>query len=1051
MSAPFKIYNASAGSGKTYTLVKDYLKILLAAKEKEAFRYILAVTFTNKAVAEMKERIIKNLKEFASETIIEQPTDMFEAICNDLKWHPAQLQQKASQVLKSILHNYAFFDVATIDEFTHRVIRTFAFDLKLPLNFEVELDTDALLNEAVDNLISKAGEDSLISKVLIDFALEKTDDDKSWDIGFDLNKIAKHLTKENDRNHLLQLKDKTLEDYNALKELLKKRIATTEEALVAVAETVLNVITSCGLEYNDFTRSTLPNHFKKIVAKNFDERGLYGNKLQENLEDGKLYNKSLEASKASTIDEIIPQLTEAYHSCKKQYYQLHFYKNFYKNCTPLSVLNAIQNELEIIKEEQRLLLISEFNTIISEAIKDEPTPFIYERLGEKYRHYFIDEFQDTSEMQWENFIPLISNKVQTEYVDGTPGTLTLVGDAKQSIYRWRGGKAEQFIDLYRADGENPFFVAKETISLPVNYRSCDEIINFNNAFFGHVSEVFQNETYRDLYKNHSAQKTSGKKGGYVELSFIDAKTKDEEVEQIPEKVVQIIKQLTQKGYSYSDICVLTRKKWQGIAVGDVLTSLEEPIPIISSETLLLKHAPEINFINAIITLAIQPQNNERKIEVLQYLATHKLNITEKHNFFATNIALPVETLFENISDFKFSEFLQMPLYDAIEYIIRSFNLAETSNAYIQFYLDFVLEYTQKKQIGFSGFLEHWEKKKDNLSIVASDAEDAVQIMTIHKAKGLEFPVVIFPFGNLDLYQEIEPKVWYPIAKENHLDFGESFLSYNTALQNYSELGNQLYEERRAKLELDNINLLYVTFTRAVEQLYIITKKELDRSGNEKLASYSGWYINYLKKIGIWNDAQELYIFGEKTAEIFQKDSHLAKNIRQSKCISTAKESHNINIIAKHGLLWDTNQEQAIEKGNLMHDILAQIKYESDIDFVLDDYLSRGSIDAAQKKVLTEAIQRIVSHPELEKYFSNSVTILNEKDIITKTGTIIRPDRIVLEAGKKATIIDYKTGMHASVNEQQIYEYGEVLKEMGFAIQKLILVYINQEIQIKYIQ
>ena len=1048
MSTPFIIYNASAGSGKTYTLVKDYLRILLSANHKEAYKQILAVTFTNKAVAEMKARIIENLNAFAFD---EESTHapMFVELAADLKLHPAQLQQKAKEVLKSILHNYAFFEVATIDKFTHSVIRTFAYDLKLPLNFEVELDTDALLNEAVDQLISKAGESKLISDVLIEFALEKADDDKSWDIAFDLNKIAKLLLNENQEPHLRKLKHKTLEDFSDLKILLKTKIKTTSEQLVNAGKTVLELIRNAGLEFDDFLRKTLPNHFQKIADGDFDEKRLYGNKLAEALENGAVYKKALDTGKAATIDALLPQLNEVYHSCKATVYELSFLRNFYKNATPLSVLNAIQTELEIIKEEQNLLLISEFNTLISETIKDEPAPFIYERLGEKYKHYFIDEFQDTSIMQWENLIPLISNKLQTEALQGKGGSLTIVGDAKQSIYRWRGGKAEQFIGLNHE--VDPFMVGKEKVELPRNYRSYDEIINFNNSFFQHISKFFSNEKYANIYEHGSSQLTNDKKGGFISLDFIEAKTVEEEFEIIPEKVILKIQELLEKGFQYSDICVLTRRKSEGIAIADILSTHQ--IPIISSETLLISRSREVQFITDVLRLAIQPKNNEVKLHLLNYLATEKLHITQTHNFLKTHVSLEPEALFESLTkfNFDFTYFLQLSLYEAVEYCIRAFKLTDESDAYLQFFLDFVLEYTQKKQLGFAGFLEHWEKKQKHLSIVASGSENAIQIMTIHKAKGLEFPVVIFPFASTDIYKEIEPKLWFPIAKDDFNGFEEAYLNLNSTIQEYGEVGEQLYLERQSQLELDNFNILYVVFTRAVQQLHVITKKEMDRNGNERLQTFSGLFINYLKENGHWNDELATYTYGNYEENLAKaKHSEKINTIVQEQFISTAKEDHDLHLLTKQGLLWDTTQEQAIEKGNLIHDVLAQIKYPSDIDFVLDEYISKGIIDAQQREKLSESINRVINHAEIAPYFNQDNTVYNEKDIISKTGKIMRPDRIVVNTNNETTIIDYKTGMHNPFYVEQVYEYADTLVEMDFKVTNKILLYINEEISIKYI-
>ncbi len=1047
---PFIIYNASAGSGKTYTLVKDYLRILLSSVQKEVYKQILAVTFTNKAVAEMKARIIENLNAFAfDETAKDAP--MFLELAADLKLHPAQLQQKAKEVLKSILHNYAFFEVATIDKFTHSVIRTFAYDLKLPLNFEVELDTDALLNEAVDQLISKAGEDKLISEVLIEYALEKADDDKSWDIAFDLNKIAKLLLNENEKPHLRKLKNKTLEDFSELKEVLKKKINTTSEELAKAGESVLELLQHEGLEFDDFLRKTLPNHFKKIAEKDFNEKSLYGNKLADNLADGHVYKKTLDPTKAATIDSLLPQLTELYHSCKENVYELSFLKNFYKNATPLSVLNAIQQELETIKEEQNLLLISEFNTLISETIKDEPAPFIYERLGEKYKHYFIDEFQDTSEMQWQNLIPLIANKLQTEATDAKSGSLTIVGDAKQSIYRWRGGKAEQFIELNKKEELAPFFVEKDPRNLPRNYRSYDEIINFNNDFFQHIASFFYDTTFQDIYKIGAAQLTNSKKGGFISFDFIEAKTMEEEFEIIPEKVVATIQEVLQKGFKHKDICVLTRRKSEGIAVADALSAHE--IPIISSETLLIKRSREVQFINDVLKLAIQPKNNEVKLHLLNYLATEKLQLPQKHQFLKKHVGLEPEALFTALTDFDFdfTYFLQLSLYEAVEYCIRAFQLTDESDAYLQFFLDFVLEYTQKKQLGFAGFLEHWEKKKEHISIMASGSEDAVQIMTIHKSKGLEFPVVIFPFANTDIYKEVEPKLWYPINKDDFNGFEEAYLNLNSTIKEYGELGETLYAERRSQLELDNFNILYVACTRPVQQLHIITKKDVDSKGNERLQTFSGLFINYLKAKEMWNDELSSYTFGISAENLAKANSSEdIITITQENFISTAKEDHNLHLMTKQGLLWDTSQEAAIEKGNLIHDILAQIKYPSDVVFVLDEYISKGIIDEQQREKLEESISLVVNHPEISTYFHQDNTVYNEKDIISKAGKILRPDRIVVNPSNETIIIDYKTGKHDPFYVEKIYEYADTLAEMSFSVTKKILLYINEEINVKYV-
>ncbi|MFK7746811.1 MAG: UvrD-helicase domain-containing protein, partial [Kordia sp.] len=665
-------------------------------------------------------------------------------------------------------------------------------------------------------------------------------------------------------------------------------------------------------------------------------------------------------------------------------------------------------------------------------------------------HYFIDEFQDTSEMQWQNLIPLISNKLQTETLSTKSGSLTIVGDAKQSIYRWRGGKAEQFIELNKKEDTAPFFVEKDPRSLPKNYRSYDEIVNFNNNFFQHISQFFQKEEFQEIYKKTATQLTNDKKGGFIKFDFVQAKTRKDEFEIIPEKVITKIEELLKNNFRHKDICILTRKKKEGYAISDAISS--KGIPIISSETLLIKRSQKVQFITNVLRLAIQPKNNEVKLHLLNYLATDKLDISKKHEFLKAHVTLEPEALFEALNfDFDFTYFLQLSLYEAVEYCVRAFQLTKESDAYIQFFLDFVLDYTQKKQLGFAGFLEHWEKKKDKLSTIASEDEDAIQIMTIHKSKGLEFPVVIFPFANTDIYKEVEPKIWYPINQEDFNGFEEAYINFNNSIQEYGEIGKNIYAERRSQLELDNFNILYVTLTRAVQQLHIITIKDINSKGNENLKKFSGLFINYLKETSRWNDELTSYTFGASEENLAEaNNSQDIHTITLQKFISTAKEEHNLHLMTKQGLLWDTSQEAAIEKGNLIHDILAQIKYPSDIDFVLDEYISKGIIDEQQREKLEGSIYHVIHHPEIISYFHQDNTVYNEKDIISKAGKILRPDRIVVNTNNETTIIDYKTGMHDPRYVEKIYEYSDTLEEMGFTVSKKILLYINEQIIVKYV-
>ena len=1038
-NSAFKIYNASAGSGKTFTLAKSYIKILVQAKSNDQFRSILAITFTNKAVGEMKERIVNMLKLFSSEESLSQPNPMFKAICEELSMPSEQLHSKSKHLLKHIIHNYAAFDISTIDGFTHRVVRTFAHDLKLPVNFEVELDQERLLNEAVDSLIAKAGSDKALTNILIDFAIEKADDDKSWDISYDFNKISKLLVNENDFAAIQTLKDKSLDDFKNLKAHLAKQILQLDNDIVKTAEKSLSLIEESGLQYDDFNRSSLPKHFENLKTKKIDIK--FDATWQNDLIEGNtLYPKRVNEGIASTIESIQSTLAEAFIKTKTSVFELKLKKGFYKNITPLSVLNAIQRELNALKDEQNKMLISEFNKIISKEIKDQPTPFIYERLGEKFKHYFIDEFQDTSKMQWENLVPLLENALSTSH-----GSAMLVGDAKQAIYRWRGGEAEQFIDLYNKT-ENPFQVEAQVLTLDTNYRSAKEIINFNNLFFNYLGgHYFSNSAYADLFKNAN-QKTFSKDEGYVNLNFLDIQKEDNSNDLYASQVLKTIKQSQANGFALNDICVLVRKRKEGVNIANYLS--ESGIKITSSETLLLKNSYKVTFINAFLKLLLQPNNDSLKVEVLSYLSEQR-HIDDKHQFFITYLKANLDDMFETLKELNVyidrNELLQLPLYELVEHIVRLFNLNENSDAYLQFYLDVVLEFTQKQNSDLGAFISFFEKKQDNLSVVTPENMNAVKIMTIHKSKGLEFSVVIFPFADLNIYKELEPKVWFPVDKNEYTSFETLLLHYNKDVEHFGAIGSTIYNTHQSQLELDNINLLYVVLTRAVDQLFIISKKDISSKSLVNENTYAGMLISYLQSIGEWSDLKLNYSFGQLTQnkKIDKKD----ETPDALKFISTRKEDHNLSILTKGGLLWDTKQEKAIERGNLVHFVLSKIKNIQDIDFAFSELLVSGDITTQNLKELKSLVLNVIEHPKLKSYFQDNFKIYNERDIITGSGQVLRPDRLNINSKNEVAIIDYKTGDQKAHHKSQLNTYDYVLNQMNLKVTNKLLVYINDTIDV----
>ena len=1033
----FQVYNASAGSGKTFTLVKEYLKVLLKSEDIFRFQKILAITFTNKAAGEMKERVLESLQDFS----IGKENDLFQIIISEIVIDTSTIQERSKKILDAILQNYSAFSITTIDSFTHKIIKIFAYDLGLSLNFEVEMDAVSLLNEAVDVLLSKIGTDKELTKILIDFSLEKVDEDTSWDISRELNEFSRILLNEDDTKHFRKLSDKKLEDFINLKTKLSKHQQEIKNQFIAIGGKGLKIIETTKLEYKDFYSSMLPNHFAALLNNPNKAKFFEASKLRERIEEHKFYANSKSDDIKNLIEEILPELLVLYMQSEKLYQQLLMNKMVLKSLIPLAVLNRINLELTEIKEDNNIQLNSEFNQLISDNIKDQPAPFIYERIGQRFMHYFIDEMQDTSKLQWKNLVPLIDNALAQEN-----SNLLLVGDGKQAIYRWRGGEAEQFISL-GSNAKEPFQIPKEIKTLETNFRSYSEVINFNNSFFQHAAVFLENKEYNQLFLDGNKQLENTKKGGFISLSFLEKEAEKElELIKYPKKVLEKINELKSQ-FALNEICVIVRKKKEGIAIANYLS--ENGVDIISSESLLLENSSKVNFIINILQIIQHPDDKETVLEVLYFLHNHLQLNTNKHVFISEIIHQSNESFFQYLKKygvlFEVLHFYQLPFYEKVEEIIRGFKLMHSSDSYVQFFLDVVLE-QQRKGISIQGFLDFWKEKKSNLSIVAPKSGNAVQVITIHKSKGLEFPVVIFPY-ELDIYRQINPKVWLDALPDNFNEFKELLVPFGKDLKYLNNRGLEIYQEQRQELELDNFNLLYVALTRAVEQLHIITEKKILSNGDENTNFSSGVFINYLKAKNLWDDKQLDYSFGNLVRKSKAQEIITSSEIQQE-FISTPWQEHNIYMLASASRLWDTKQGKAIEYGNLIHEMMAKIITELDVEKVVNHYMQNGIINKKESTIIYNDIQKIVNHTELYNYFSENVTIFNEREIVDIDNQIMIPDRLVFNQKNEVTIIDYKTGKPSKSYHQQLLRYERVLKSMNFKVEKKLLIYINEEILVE---
>ena len=1044
----FSIYDASAGSGKTYALVKEYLKIILSASKNDAYRNILAITFTNKAVHEMKSRIVGSLSEFTKEfpeIPNQKAQDLMLDLSIDLELSIPQIKTKAQSIIKHIIHNYAAFDISTIDKFTHKVIRAFAHDLNLPVTFEVTLDTENLLTEAVDALIAQAGEDAILTKLLIDFTLEKADDDKSWDISQEIFFTGKLVLNENNREEISQFQDKSIEDFGIIKTKLKNACELLAEESSILAKSIFSIIDQNGIDQKSFSAGHFPNHLTTIQLKKFNN----ANKKYHEFDDIKI----LKAAKdRDSIESVIPEFLSILDLVYKNYEKYDFYKAFLKNITPLSLLNTISNEFAKIQKEQNTLSISEFNAIIHSEIQNQPAPFIYERLGERYRHFFIDEFQDTSEMQWQNLIPLIDNALSGE-IEGEKGTLMIVGDPKQSIYRWRGGKAEQFIELSK--DKNPFNNPdKKQFTLGTNYRSYSEVVEFNNDFFKFLSNEFTDLDYKDLYKNHSHQKNNEKLGGYVNISFIPKAEAKKEEEELVEKEAQFlaatlatIQKVKSQGFEYQEIVILTRKRKQGIAVANYLT--EQGIPLLSSETLLIQNATEVKFIINLLKYLRNPSDSESKALFLHYFSEHHQDQMSVHDFIKTGMEIKQESAFEKwLEQFEialpFKNIRKKSLYETVEIIVSKFVHLNTNNAYVHYFLDLVLERDVRTQSGISDFLNYWDKNSEKFSIPSPEGKNAVRIMTIHKSKGLEFPVVIMPFAEEDYVKKPKDKLWLD-SENDDLGLPKVLIDNTKSVEGFGANAALVFGQKKQEELLDNINVLYVALTRAEEQLYVISQVvEPNDQGNYPY-NMASFFIKFLENLRVYDANKLAFEFGSSAKK--SKEIEPTNSIITIPKIGEIMDPKRIKISQREALMWGTHQQEAIEFGNTIHEILSYINTKNDIDLALTKALESGIITSKQSAIVFKTLQEIVGHADLSYYFSSENKVLNEQTIIQHEGKISKPDRMVFGTNNEVFLLDYKTGAHQSKYQLQLENYQNAIEKMGYQVTKKALVYIGEKIEV----
>lgn len=1070
------IYRASAGSGKTYRLAAEYITQLI--RTPESYSRILAVTFTNKATNEMKERILRELLTLTKG----EESSIGNEIAETLSISKDELRFKAKRALSLILHDYSNFSISTIDSFVQRVLQSLLWEIGLQGKFDIELDSNYALSLAADNLLDGASENKRVLEWLTEMVKSRLDDGSHWDIRKALVELGKEIFSETfrlmDSEDIEKITNK--QEAYSFKEKLDKYSKNIADEISSKGKEFLKEIEAHGLGVESFVhgKSGLIGFVLKCSNLNSKDEILPegGQRLQDALNDpsGVSWVKK-EVSKNKTafapietliVTNLFAKLNELYNSVIEKGAHYATAKLISQNLNNLGLIGDLWHEVKELSKTEGFILISDSHQLLREFVKETDAPFVFEKMGNRYDHFLIDEFQDTSIVQWHNFKPLIANGL-------AQGNFSMVvGDVKQSIYRWRNGDWQILAEGLQRDFKD-YSIDERFLS--TNYRSQPLIVNFNNIFFEKALELstdriveetidinpelanklkrMLNNAYKDI-KQIPKEKNSNL-GGCVEVRIAETNSAADYnlvlSKQLPELIVSL-----QTKYSYSNIAILIRNKKEGTAIAEMLMEHNKKQPtnsskidFISQEGLLLKSSATVRLIIAAIRI-IQNSNNEiAQRELIKELTTVEyLPITNWHNQFS------VETVHRETQ--WLSQLELLPLQEIFENIVARYNLTSCSGelAYIADIHEQILSFPAKKGADINRFLEWWDEKSDGLSLNIPETNNAISILTIHKSKGLQFPVVIIPNANWDF----KPKgatslVWVSVPIEPFNGLPRYPVSLKTNAK-FSLLANEFMENRMQEL-VDNLNLLYVAFTRPENELYIFSKYADTKSTETKPLSNTGVVIKSILNT-TYNElgasCSNEFIEGVNVDTYLIKKEQVGNAIAHSDLqrehwITTSYPTNRTmpkirtNRDSRDFFGEATTTTKAIEYGKLMHLVFSNIKTATEVDTTIVNMVREGFINSESKNELSAKLHKILSNEPMAKWFSENYKVVNEATILTPDGSSYRPDRVMIN-DEETLVVDFKFGAPSPSHSKQILRYVYLLIEMGYKNVKGFLWYVD---------
>ena len=1050
MQNSYSVINASAGSGKTYTLVQRLLMICLRyPNQPDAIRTVIALTFTNKAANEMKERILFYLGEFVKDNYSENQDlkNIQEALAEQgYRISLDDLQLRSQKVLDYILHHYSTLNIGTIDKFNSRLVKSFSYELGLAQNFNLEIQPEPYLIEAVDKMLDEIGEEQTVSEAFMDFVNYNLDNNERVNLNQTLYSSAKKFVNDIHYKPLQDNKDFEWKAYENKKNELRETIKRLKSESLELTKRALELIQSRDIEIEDFASGKngiggfFVNmlEFHNIKDKKFPfPTASEDSKIETFLKGASAKGKH----KQSEIADILPQLISWRREIIDLYIDSQKKERILEAILPLKVNADIQKKLMEIEEENDLVLLSKFNIIINENLRNEPSAFIYEKVGTQFQHYFFDEFQDTSAMQWQNFLPLRDNSITS---DNT--SFTIVGDPKQSIYRFRGGESELMLNIINQTEITPKFATAE--HLKFNWRSAKNIVDFNNRLYDFMSQDLSEE-HQKIFGENAIQGAQSKIDGRVKVHLLENSVKAVFYEETSQKMQQDIQECLDNGFTFSDITILCRGNNDIFNYSQLLGNLkvnyngkETYIKTISEKGLTLDLSFTIKALIEFLKWEINPKNRQFLVKMMYFLnVSGRIKMNDFTSEIKTILSLESKKDIENYINAHYqiklvqNDVPQLNLYNFIEYYIQEFSVENKEIDFLLNFLEMLFNYTQNAGATLKEFLKFWDDEASKISIQASENIDAVQIMTIHKAKGLEFPVVFIPMENKNNDKKFSE--WYDLNSEDELKT-VILNQFSPELENYDEDLAQFNFANSYRNKIDRFCIQYVATTRPVEQLFFYIEKPSKSSNNLELYDFVTQFQPTVN--GERLDSFDIFPVSDlKKQKKKEKKDYQSENINS---ISQQTEKVSNIEIATTSKNYQ-NRVEHVRMGIFTHEILSKIKTKKDVTKVLNSYLLEGKITNEEKTSILERIENVLNDANYSVYFTENLKIINEREMFAtenEQSKTYRPDRLV-ETKDGFIIIDFKTGEEKEKDQKQVETYKNKLEQFGKKVIKTDVIYI----------